>query len=186
MTASRTAVCRPIASAQARPAVAPLAARAWPWWPAWAGAALAAGAPNPASQGASPSGIAERVGGGIAPLQPDLVGACLAEVDQEALVELDAAVRVGVDPGQPALQPGRVELVVPGRVERVRHVDAPAVAADLDHLRPAGQRALLRVRGAAHDPAELDRPGVARLERVGDVVLAKLASPPAGHVEEPV
>src|SRR5947209_13881126 len=53
-------------------------------------------------------------------------------------------------------QPGaqaRVELVVPRRVERVRHVEPSAVERELDHLRPAVQLAA-GVALLAEEPAE--------------------------------
>ena len=51
-----------------------------------------------------------------------------------------------IDLRQPALDAVGIELVVPRAIERVGHVDALAVAADLDHLRRAVQR-LARARG---------------------------------------
>ena len=45
-----------------------------------------------------------------------------------------------VDLQQPRLESARVELVVPGREERVRNVQPPAVVRELEHLRPAAQR----------------------------------------------
>ena len=48
--------------------------------------------------------------------------------------------RLRVDLDHPALDAVRIELVVDHAVERVREVDALAVAAHLDHLRPAVER----------------------------------------------
>ncbi len=80
----------------------------------------------------------------------------------------------------------RVELVVPRRIERVGPVHAPAVAADLDHLRAARERAAVRVRRAAHDAADAHRPREHRVVRIRHVVLAHLAGAPARHVEEAI
>ena len=82
----------------------------------------------------------------------------------------------------------RVELVVPRSVERVRDVDATAVAAHLDHLRPARQPLVRRrgVRDPPDDPAEPHRAHLARVRRVRHVVLLELAGAPARDVEHAV
>src|SRR5690242_21771356 len=95
-----------------------------------------------------------------------LVRARLAEVDEEVRVDGEAAVRGGVELHHPAGESVGVELVVPRAVERVGEVDATAVAADLYHLRTAGEYAALRVRRAPHDAAEVHRASELRLERV--------------------
>src|SRR4029453_3172101 len=80
----------------------------------------------------------------IAALQPDLVRTVRRRpIDEELLVEGNAAFRLGVQLAHPALHTIRIELLVDDAVERVGEVDAPAIAADLDHLRPAIQRATL-------------------------------------------
>lgn len=80
----------------------------------------------------------------------------------------------------------RIELVVPRRIERVGPVHALPVAADLDHLRAARERAAVRMRRAARDAADADRPREHRVVRVRHVVLAHLAGAPAGHIEEAI
>src|SRR5689334_17102851 len=97
---------------------------------------------------------------------------CL-ELDQETLIEGNAALGIDIDPGHPAADAVRIELRVPRRIERVRDVDAASVTADLDHLRAAVERAVarLRVRCAAHHPADLERAGELGLERIAHVVL---------------
>ena len=66
--------------------------------------------------------------------------AALLEVDVEFADRAPSPGRVAVDLQQPRAQV-RVELVVPGAVERVRHVQPPPVHRELQHLRPAGQLA---------------------------------------------
>src|SRR6266851_6155533 len=102
----------------------------------------------------------------------------LLRLDEELAVELEATVVTDVELRDPALQPVGVELVVPGFVQAVRDVDALAIAADLDHLGTAVERAGVRMRGAADDPAEVHRPGLLGVERIGDVVLPELAGTP--------
>src|SRR6266487_3211407 len=134
-------------------------------------------------------GIAVRVAGGVPALQPGLVNPQAAEVvpvrEEPRVDDEPAPVRVGVELGRPGPDPAGVEDEVPRPVQRVGDVDAPAVAADLDHLRPAAEplAGRGRVRLAPYDPAELDRAGLARVERVGDVVLLEFPCAPAGLVE---
>src|SRR3954469_18644377 len=89
------------------------------------------------------SAIAVGVAGRVAALQAGLVrtqAAPVVPVREEPLVGgHPAARRVGIDLRHPGTHARREELVVPRAVERVRDVDAPAVPADLDHLRPTGQ-----------------------------------------------
>src|SRR3954449_3253344 len=94
---------------------------------------------------------AVRVARRVAAREANLVRALAGELDVEVGVDLQVAVAVELD--HPAVDALRVELAVPARVERVRQVDALAVAAHLDHLRPAGQLARRRVRRAADDAA---------------------------------
>src|SRR5262245_57716927 len=67
-----------------------------------------------------------------------------------------------------------IELVVPGRVERIGPVNSLAVTADLDHLRTAYIRLAARVGGTANDAADVDRTRKPWLPRIGDVVLTQL------------
>ena len=93
--------------------------------------------------------------------------------------------RVGVELGDPSANALRIELFVPRAVERIGHVDAAAVAADLDHLRAAVELAGLgmrRVRGDAADP-HASRSSL-RMERIAHVVLPQFAGAPARNVEE--
>src|SRR5213078_1933742 len=71
----------------------------------------------------------------VAPFQPYLVCAQPVKLEKEVLIELDPALSVCIDLHHPTLYTIRIELLIPRRVERVRKVDALAIAADLDHLR---------------------------------------------------
>src|SRR3954452_1172305 len=87
------------------------------------------------------AGSLEDLGGAVAALEAHLVGAsgaggAVVEVDEEIAVDLHAAVGRAVDSEQPGAQLG-VELVVPGRVQRVGDVEPAPVQRQLDHLRPA-------------------------------------------------
>src|SRR6266508_249653 len=136
--------------------------------------------------GAWSARVAVGVAGGVAALQPGLAHPQPAEVlpaGEEARVRGDAAgVQVGVELGRPGADAVGVEDVVPDPVEGVGDVHAAAVAADLDHLRPAGEPQPRRggVGLAADDAAQADRAGLARVEDVADVVLLELAGAPAG------
>src|SRR5690606_32121872 len=92
--------------------------------------------------------VAERVRRGVAALQAHLVRPQRPELREEARVERHPPVLADVELRRPAHDALRVELLVPGRVERVREVDAPPVAADLHHLRAAVERAPRRRRVA--------------------------------------
>src|SRR5690606_2740537 len=124
--------------------------------------------------------LLEDLGGAVAAREVHFVAAGVAEVDEEALVQRHAALGVAVDLDHPGLQL-RVELVVPDRVERVRHVEPPAVHAELQHLRAAVARALPVIRVADH-PAQPDLASQLRVTRVADVVLAQVAVQPVGEV----
>ena len=88
-------------------------------------------------------------------------------------------------PHQPRAQPG-IELVVPGRVERVGDVEPAPVQGELDHLRSAAQ--LAAGVGRACRAARRARAGrsACGLAGIGDVVLAQVAVQPVGEVEEAV
>src|SRR4051812_50153318 len=92
--------------------------------------------------------VARRVAAG----QADLVRALAGELDVEVGVDLEVAVAVELD--HPAVDALRVELAVPRRVQRVRQVDALAVAAYLDHLRAPRQLARRRARRAGGEVVE--------------------------------
>src|SRR4051794_9044875 len=88
-----------------------------------------------------PSWVAVGVRRAVAALQPDLMRkVTLRPVEEELRVAGDPTVLADVELDHPAVQALVVELLVDGAIERVGEVDAPAVAADLDHLRPAGER----------------------------------------------
>src|SRR6516225_2981646 len=110
------------------------------------------------------------------------------KLQEEVLVQRHSAFRLGINLDHPTLYALGVELVVDGGIERVGEVDAPAVAADFDHLRPAVERlvGLLRVPGAPNDSAKMQRAGFLGVERIAHVVLNELTTAPAGHVEEAV
>src|SRR5689334_3672764 len=107
---------------------------------------------------------AVRVGARVAALEMDLVRPHAGEFHQELAIERDPAVLADVQLRQPAADAVRIELLVPRAIERVGQVDAPAVAADLDHLRAAVERPIrLRdVRVPAGDAAEPYRTGLDR------------------------
>ena len=131
-------------------------------------------------------GITVRVRRCVAALQADLVRAMLrVELDEELRIEGHRAVGCDVELDHPALDAVGIELIVPRAVERVREVDAPPVAADLDHLRAAVERRrrIRRMRRAPHDAADVDRADELRMERIAHVVLAHLAGAPARRVE---
>src|SRR5213075_496056 len=101
-------------------------------------------------------------------------------IDKEIAVELDATLRLGIDLDHPAVDALRVELRVDRAVERIREVDAAAVAAHLDHLGSAIERpGPLGVGSARHDAADPHLAGELRVEGIADVVLMEIAGPPA-------
>src|SRR5215203_3635801 len=84
--------------------------------------------------------IAIGIGRSVAALQPDLVRSLVTEVEEEVRVEGHPAFGVGIELDHPALDAVGIELGVPGHVEGIGEVDAPAIPADLDHLRAAVER----------------------------------------------
>jgi hypothetical protein len=78
--------------------------------------------------------------------------------------------------------------LVPGRTQRGGCVDAAAVAADLNHLRCAGQAqfGVGGMRCAPDDPTEAGRAGLAGLCGSLTSYCLKLPGPPAGHVQPAV
>src|SRR6185436_10696198 len=114
---------------------------------------------------------------GVAALEPHLVRPhAILRFDHEARVERHPTFRVGVQLDHPAANPVRIELRVPGRVQRVGEVHAVAVATHLDHLWPAVERAVgcAWVRGAPHDAADARRAREHRPEGITYVVLPEL------------
>src|SRR5258705_4658002 len=132
------------------------------------------------------SGVAVRVAGCIAALEPDLVHTAAAEYvafEEEPLVEADAAALANVELRHPRADAIWVELIVPRAIQRVGEVDAVAVPADFDHLRAAGQRLVRpgRVRLAGHHAADPRGAGLDPGERGADGLLLHLPGGPAGH-----
>src|SRR5215471_11485216 len=93
-----------------------------------------------------------------------------------------------VDFSDPAPDSFGIELVVPGRIERIAEISALAVAAEFDHLGTSVQllRPIARMRGAPRDASQPDRTDLLRMKRVRDVVLNEFPGAPAGNVEKPV
>src|SRR5512134_2998703 len=110
------------------------------------------------------------------------------EFHESSRIELHAAVRTDVQLGQPALDAVGIELVVPRAIQRVGHVHAPAVTADLDHLWCAVERLVgtRRMWLTTNDAADLHRAGLDRIERVGHVELLQLARAKARHIQETI
>src|SRR5580765_7426941 len=110
----------------------------------------------------------------------DLMWTHPVELQETGAIEFDAAIRPHVDLGQPSLDAIGIELLIPRAIERVGHVEAFAVATDLDHLRCAVERFVGTrwMRLAADDASELHRTGLDRVERIGDVELLQLACAP--------
>src|SRR5689334_8899100 len=97
----------------------------------------------------------------------------LGPFDKEIRIKSNACILPRIELHQPAIDAFRIELLVDRAVERVREINAPPVAADLDHLRPAVERATPggRMTGACNDAADSYRTRQLGLERVGDIVL---------------
>ena len=125
----------------------------------------------------------------IPTLQAGLMHPTTAEVvamREEARIDSHAAsVGVRVDARHPAADALGIEDVVPGGVERVSRIDAAAVPADLDHLRPAPQSQVWRrwMRCAADDAPEVHRACLLWVMRIADIELLELAGSPARHVQ---
>src|SRR5688572_32229835 len=97
--------------------------------------------------------VTVRVRRSVAALEADLVRPQVAGFDEEICVELHrAAARRDNGFGDPALDAVGVDLSVPRRVEAVREINPPTVAADFDHLRSAVDR----LRGVARVRSSID------------------------------
>src|SRR5262245_52324868 len=118
----------------------------------------------------------------------DLVRTHAVELQQSSSIELHAAVLPYVDLGQPAFDAIGITLLVPCAIQRVGHIEALAVTADLDHLRCAVERRVRtrRMRLTTSDTSELHRAGLNRIERIGDVELLQLACAPTRDVQESI
>src|SRR6185369_2980700 len=98
-----------------------------------------------------------------------------AEINEEALVEFQAAlfgVRIDLQHKRTVLGDVGIELVVPTAEERVGHVQALAVEAQLQHLRAAAGRAAAKLRSLAEQPANPGLAGQFGLGRIADVILS--------------
>src|SRR5262245_17664970 len=126
----------------------------------------------PASRVPSRSRVAIRVGCGVAALQSHLVGQMTyRRLDKESPGQVASALELGVDLDHPALDPVGVELRVDRAIERIGEIDPPAVAADLDHLRPAIEGSgMLGMAGTRDHAADAQLADQFWLKRVADVV----------------
>src|SRR5207244_11277312 len=106
----------------------------------------------------------------------------LLECREEAFVQAQATLGLGMNRGRPAFDPVGVELLVPTRVKRVGEIGALPVAAELHHLRAAVQRSALGMRCLADNAPEVDAAGVLGLEGIADISLKKPAGTPRRHV----
>src|SRR5215471_10095655 len=97
----------------------------------------------------------------VAALQAHLMGPHRLELQEHFRIQLEAATRRGVELRHPSANAVRIKLLVPGAIERVRKVNAAAVAAQFYHLRAAVQRRIrpARMRLPPCDPAQPYRAG---------------------------
>src|SRR5690348_6200157 len=96
------------------------------------------------------------------------------ERGEEIRIDAEPAGRIGVDLRDPSLHPFGIELRVPCAIERIAHVNAAAVAAELDHLRRAVEWSRFRMLRVRDDPAEANFPGRFRMERIAHVILMQV------------
>src|SRR5262245_55548479 len=131
--------------------------------------------------------IAEGVGRAVAALKADLMRpVSVGDLDPEILVQVDATVGANVSLYHRARHTTRVELIVPGRIQRISPVHPLAIAADLDRLRPATECLAVWVAGPSRDAANMHRSSQLGCARITNIVLAHLAGAPARHIEKPV
>ena len=133
---------------------------------------------------------AVRVAGGVTALQPGLVDAQPAKstpLAKETRVGGNAAaIQACVELGHPRANAIGVEDEVPGPLERVGNVDAPAVTADLDHLGPPSRWSGAAGCGCRRTMPLRFTPGLTRLERVRYIALLELTGAPAGDIQPAV
>src|SRR5262245_64915314 len=103
----------------------------------------------------------------------------VGDLDPEILVQVDATVGADVGLYHRARHTVGIELVVPGRIERISPVDPLAIAADLDHLRPATECLAVWMGGPSCDAANMHRSGQLGSARIANIILAHLAGAPA-------
>ena len=134
------------------------------------------------------SRIAERVGGRVAPLEPDLMNAVIVRLHKEFVIECDPALWRGIEFHHPASDARWIELFIPRGVERIGEIDALTVATDFNHLRAATQR-FLGLGGMwclTHHSTDMHRAGLFGMERVGNVVLQHFPCAPTRDVKKPI
>src|SRR5262245_20362239 len=127
--------------------------------------------------------IAVGVRRAISALQPDLMRQLtFRPIDEEFRIECDATLALGVELDHPAVEPALVQLRIDRAIKGVGEIDASAVTTDFHHLRAAAEVAVLgrRMPGARNDAADPDLAGKLGTERVGYIVLLKIAGAPAG------
>src|SRR5688572_27060436 len=83
---------------------------------------------------------AVRVRRGVATFQANLVASKISELQPELLIYLDAALWTRIQLHHPATDPFGIELLVPGTIQGIGEVNAPAITADFHHLWPAIER----------------------------------------------
>src|SRR5579883_3072182 len=130
--------------------------------------------------------ITERIGGSVAALQADLMGPFVLKWNKEIRVKGHATGRVDINLGHPSAYALGIELRVNRRIERIRDIHPSAVAADLEHLRTAVERAALRMGRVGRDSTQPHRPRQPRLQRIADIVLPQLAGAPARYVKKAI
>src|SRR5271155_1056989 len=118
----------------------------------------------------------------------DLMASQIPEFKKEFRVDGHATCRLGIELHHPAANSVGIELRVPRRIQRVREIDAPSIAAELHHLRAAVQATtgIFRMRGTAHDATQLHGAGFLGMKWVGNVILQEFAGAPARNVKEAV
>jgi len=107
----------------------------------------------------------------------------ILELDEETRVELNPAAHAGIHLRHPTSDRVRVELAVPVRVQRIRHVHTTPVVAHIDHLRAAVAR-YVRLRGmcrAPNDAPEANHADERRIEGIGNVIASQLPRAPTRH-----
>ena len=110
------------------------------------------------------------------------------ELHKEIRIYAETTYLIGIEFDHPTAHSIRIELLIPGVVEGVSEVNAPPIAAHLDHLWRTVQWHIwfLRVRRAAHDASQMHRTGEPGVERIGNIVASHLSRAPAGDVEKAV
>src|SRR5215831_10180174 len=132
--------------------------------------------------------ITVRVRRRVTALEPHLMRTQAAVLHEKAWIELHSSVLTNVQLDQPAADSVWIKLLIPRAIEGVGEVHALAVAADLHHLRPAVRRAIgmVGMRLPPHHSSDPHRSGLPGIERIGNVILPKLACSPAGNVQKAV